>query len=326
MKTFKKAASLIAATAAAALSLTSASLTAFADTQLEYNGTSESAYSVDNDGVSYRVNLLNEWTKPKTSDMPANQNILERVDIDFTISGLKNSYNVNEKGEKTSDFMAWAAGSIGGSAFWSPTSTDNTVENPTTTITGDGSYTVSFLVPNGSASIECLILQTNINIYSNGVENPTPTNCGITCTIDAIRTADDPNASYSGDQTTANDNSSTDAATTTEAANNSSSSNNSSSNSSSSNSSSSNSSSSNKTTTTTAAASSAATTTTTATTAAADSKATTVADAAVATETASAEVAEVSATGDTTVMAIVFGAVATSALGAAALTMTKKRK
>lgn len=295
MKFFKKMAAVAAAAAVATISMATLSVSA---ADIPYNSSGTDAYSTDNDGKFFRLNIYNTWGN-KVTDINPSGSFEKAVNVTFTISGLQRSYNVDDAGNKTDDYYAYLGGTIGNYSYWGPDGDGSTVENSTVAITGDGTYTVTFNLTGGEEAADtilCLFLQTNINIYQNGVDPATAKDCGITCTVDSITTGE---ASNGGGDTTPTDGTTTAADNekksdeTTTAANdntqNNNNNNNSSNNSSNNNSSSSksNNSSSNSST---------------------------------------ANNATTSQTGDFGIAAVVLGAVATAALGAGAYTITRKKK
>ena len=70
--------------------------------------------------------------------------------------------------EKADSYSAWLVGTIGGSQVWEK------ADAQVTTITGNGSYTVDWKLDQGSDSVSCLILKTDINLYDYAPENTAP--------------------------------------------------------------------------------------------------------------------------------------------------------
>ncbi len=294
MKFFKKMAAVAAAAAVATVSMATLSVSA---ADIAYNSSGTDAYSTDNEGKFFRLNIYNTWGN-KVTDINPSGSFEKAVNVTFTISGLQRSYNVDDAGNKTDDYYAYLGGTIGNYSYWGPDGDGSNVENSTVAITGDGTYTVTFNLTGGEEAADtvlCLFLQTNINIYQNGVDPATAKDCGITCTVDSITTGEASNGG--GDNTTTPTDGTTTAPdgekksdeTTTAAANNNSNNNSNNNNNSSNNNSSSkgNSSSGNSST---------------------------------------ANNATTSQTGDFGIAAVVLGAVATAALGAGAYTITRKKK
>lgn len=207
MKMMKKTTAILAATlCASALAVSSVMSVSAADIAYESSGTS--AYSTSDDGKFFRLNIYNTWGNNVTDINPVGS-FENTVDVTFTISGLQRGYNVDDMGNKTDDYYAYLGGTIGGCSYWGPDGNGSTVENATVPITGDGTYTLSFNMSEPADTVLCLFIQTNINIYQNGVEGATADNCGITCNVDSITTG-----GSSGTSGTENDGNS-DATTTT---------------------------------------------------------------------------------------------------------------
>ncbi len=292
MKFFKKMAAVAAAAAVATISMATLSVSA---ADIPYNSSGTDAYSTDNDGKFFRLNIYNTWGN-KVTDINPSGSFEKAVNVTFTISGLQRSYNVDDAGNKTDDYYAYLGGTIGNYSYWGPDGDNSTVENSTVAITGDGTYTVTFNLTGGEEAADtilCLFLQTNINIYQNGVDPATAKDCGITCTVDSITTGE---ASNGGGDTTPTDGTTTAADNekksdeTTTAANDNTQNNNNNSNNSSNNNSSSSKSNNNSS------------------------------------NSSTANNATTSQTGDFGIAAVVLGAVATAALGAGAYTITRKKK
>ena len=283
MKFFKKMAAVAAAAAVATISMATLSVSA---ADIAYNSSGTDAYSTDNEGKFFRLNIYNTWGN-KVTDINPSGSFEKAVNVTFTISGLQRSYNVDDAGNKTDDYYAYLGGTIGNYSYWGPDGDGSNVENSTVAITGDGTYTVTFNLTGGEEAADtvlCLFLQTNINIYQNGVDPATAKDCGITCTVDSITTGGD-STPTDGTTTTAPTGDNPEQTTTTVADNNNNNNNNS--NNGSNNSSKSNSSSNNSST---------------------------------------ANNATTSQTGDFGIAAVVLGAVATAALGVGAYTITRKKK
>lgn len=202
MKLMKKImAAVVVAATVATVSMATLSVSA---ADIAYNSSGTDAYNIDDDGVSFRVNIYNTFGGNKVTDINPSGSFEKKVNVTFTISGLKRNTNVDDMGNPTDGYCAYLAGIVGAYTFWKPGDASNTTTNDTVSITGNGTYTVSFnLKDDGSDSISCLILQTNINIYQNGVNSATAGNCGITCTIDSITTGED--ATTPADNTTPTD-------------------------------------------------------------------------------------------------------------------------
>lgn len=145
------AATAVSASAFAAMTLTNANA---AVSEIAYTQ-SEGSLSTDNDGKSMRRNIYNIWTQPNVTDIDTNSTVEDNITIDFTISGLNDG----------DSFNAWIAGSVGSNAqVWTLADAgDDAVQ-----LNGNGNYSVTWNLAEGSESIECLILQTDINCYNYG--------------------------------------------------------------------------------------------------------------------------------------------------------------
>ena len=69
--------------------------------------------------------------------------------------------------EKADTYSAWLVGTIGGNQIWEK------ADAQVTSITGNGSYTVNWKLDQGSDSVSCLILKTDINLYDYAPEDVT---------------------------------------------------------------------------------------------------------------------------------------------------------
>lgn len=200
---------IFAALAAAAVSAASFATMTFgsanaAVTEIPYTQ-SEGSLSTDNDGRSVRRNIFNIWTTPKTQDIAQATEIVNNVTVNFTVEGLNDGDVAN----------AWIAGSIAGASVWTLADAgDNAIE-----INGNGDYTVSWLVPSDSSTVDCLILQTDINYFSYG-DFATLEGSGINLTINSITTGvddapvDEETDAPTEDDTTADDSTASDDDTT----------------------------------------------------------------------------------------------------------------
>ena len=69
--------------------------------------------------------------------------------------------------EKADTYSAWLVGTIGGNQIWEKADAE------VASITGNGSYTVNWKLDQGSDSVSCLILKTDINLYDYAPEDVT---------------------------------------------------------------------------------------------------------------------------------------------------------
>jgi len=194
MKNFKRIIASVSAAAIAATAMFSAVSVSAADMvekELAYSGPSEKAFALENDGVSLRMNLLNEWSAgQETADIEKTGSFQEKIAVTFTVDGLgENSANIAEDGTET-PYEAYISGMVGSNVYWGEGSSDNTVENEAVAIEGDGTYTAEFLLADPADTILCLILSTNINVYQY-TETGKPANSGITFSIDKVTTMEE---------------------------------------------------------------------------------------------------------------------------------------
>lgn len=193
MKNLKKIIASFAAAAVAATGMFSAipASAEMVETAIEYNGPTDGAMATADDGTSLRLNIYNEWIDNPIKDIATAGSFNEKIAVNFTVEGLGDATgNVDEAGEVT-PFTANLAGLVGTNVYWSEGNPDNTVEVTPVTITGDGAYTVELPLTDGSNSIGCLILESNINVYQFS-ETGSVADCGVKFSVDSITTmADD---------------------------------------------------------------------------------------------------------------------------------------
>lgn len=194
MTTLKKI--FAAATAVASVGvLTMATIPASAAVTIPYSGPSEKALCANDDGATVRLNILNEWRSDKimTVDIPKASVVNEYISVEFEITGLNGrTSNVDDAGNPTDSYVASLQGQAGGNQIWGADAT-------TTPITGDGTYTVTWTLAEASASIECLILSTNINFYQFGENIAGIEDSGIAINVLSVTTGDDPANAGSGE-------------------------------------------------------------------------------------------------------------------------------
>ena len=183
---FKKFFAAAAACAVAALS--TVAMTVSAATEIAYTGPSAGAVNVDNNGNDYRFNIYNVWGND-VKDINNNVTVEKNIAVTFTISGLgSHTTNVDDNGNPTTAYEARLMGAAGANEYWGESDpSKNSVSNPAVSIKGDGQYTAVFNMAEPTGSIECLFIQTNINIYQLDVANPaSAAECGITVKVDKI--------------------------------------------------------------------------------------------------------------------------------------------
>lgn len=152
-----------ATAAASALSLSALAAMNFsasaAVTEIPYTQ-SESSLSTDADGRSLIRNIYNTWTTIHTTDIDGPKTTIEdNVTVEFTVSGIGDASTTDDG----TQLKAWLAGSIAGNSVWK---LDEAGEYAID-INGDGTYTATWSLES-SENVDCLIVQTNINIYSFG--------------------------------------------------------------------------------------------------------------------------------------------------------------
>ncbi len=154
------AASAISVSALAAMALTSNA----AETTIAYKDNGTTANIDGLDGNSYRLNIYNIWgndVKDIDADTAA---VNDYIAVTFTVSGLgEQSANKNEDGSDADAYFAYLGGACGTNPDHHSKPTD---EEELTAINGDGQYTVKWKLAEGSESISCLYVQTNINAYN----------------------------------------------------------------------------------------------------------------------------------------------------------------
>ncbi len=184
--------------------------------EIEYTGPSEGSMSYGNDGVSLCRNILNTWTSPSISDIDGSEVTLTQIlEVTFTVSGLPtdNETTTTEEETTTTEEITtteettttevvtttldpdatvygniWVAGQAGAYQFWE-SDADGVLP---VAITGNGTYTASYVIPegDGTGSIECLILDSDINLYQFLPEDydgdDRVTDCGVTFDIESV--------------------------------------------------------------------------------------------------------------------------------------------
>ncbi len=152
--------------------------------EVAYNGPSEGAFRVGDNGSSIRYNVLNQWTSPAVTDIDTvlpgeGANEGDTLTVNFTITGLgteEEEFVIPEGSYYT--FMSVQAGA---ESLWEAT------EQNTAIFTADGTYTMSYAFVSGSASIEACIIDSNINAYDFIEEGQDPiADSPISMTIDGI--------------------------------------------------------------------------------------------------------------------------------------------
>lgn len=152
-------------------------------TEIPYTGPSAGALATENNGTDLRLNLINNWGN-SVNDIPGAFEVSDNITVTFTVSGIgTNSTNTNEDGSAGAAYYAALCGTIGTTICWGDANSN--VELNKVPITGDGQYTVSMNLADASASIECLLISSNINLYNYGTSVE---DCGVVFTLNSITT------------------------------------------------------------------------------------------------------------------------------------------
>ncbi|MCM1529667.1 MAG: hypothetical protein NC093_06675 [Alistipes sp.] len=179
------ASAVVAASAAMAVSVSAA------EVDIPYSGPSEGAYK--NESNEARVNIFNVWTTPQISDIDGDHTAVnEYIDVTFTISGLGDQVtNLDDMGNATDSYIAYLCGQVGTDGGRHGLSAIEAAGDTPVDITGDGQYTARYHLAEGSESISCLYIQTNINLWNRaGFDGNDPASTGINITVDSIKTDD----------------------------------------------------------------------------------------------------------------------------------------
>lgn len=172
------ASAVVAASAAMAVSVSAAERT------VEYTQSADSK-STDNNGVLLRANIYNIWTPKAVEDMKNTGGFNDQIVVNFTISGIgEDSVKVNDD-ETTEPLYAYLGGQIGGNP--QRHEYDAIPADEIVAINGDGDYTAVYKLGEGSETVECLYIQTNINVFAYG-DDLDSTSANIT--INSITTDD----------------------------------------------------------------------------------------------------------------------------------------
>ncbi len=170
---------MIAAISAMAVSAACvAAMPAFAaDKTIAYTA-SEGSLGVGDNGTSLRRNIYNVWGNSVT-DIDGATAVNDHVTVNFNVSGIGSDSADPESGDA---YYVFLGGSIAGvSAHQSDYDNGSVPQGQFVNITGDGSYSVTWSDTN-SENIDCLYLQSNINIYAYGEDKDAGTKA--TCVID----------------------------------------------------------------------------------------------------------------------------------------------
>ncbi|MBR1592131.1 MAG: dockerin type I repeat-containing protein [Ruminococcus sp.] len=154
---------------------------------------SEHSLSTNNDGVSLRRNIYNIWGSLDynnfVEDIEYDNVIIDHIAVDFTVSGIGSDSELVKDDGTVEPFCAWLCGSVGTNSLWKLEEAGDGAAR----ITGDGDYTVVWNIDDASESVECLILQTNINYFAYLPEDTPndekiPQNGSAQITVNSIRT------------------------------------------------------------------------------------------------------------------------------------------
>ncbi|MBQ7012528.1 MAG: NPXTG-anchored protein [Oscillospiraceae bacterium] len=150
-------------------------------TEIPYAGPSAGAMATENNGTDLRLNIFNEWGN-NVLDIDRNTTFENNVTVTFTVSGIgTNSANTNEDGSAGAPYIAWLSGAIGTNECWDSASPSYAPVS----ITGDGQYSITWNLAEGSDSVSCLIISSNINLYNYGTSVD---DCGVVFTLNSITT------------------------------------------------------------------------------------------------------------------------------------------
>ena len=145
---------------------------------------SEGSLGVGDNGVSLRRNIYNVWGNEVT-DIDGATMVNGYVTVQFEVSGIgTDSELVNEDDGSTTPYYVFLGGSIAGVSYHQSEFNKGKVPgSQCVAITGDGTYTVTW-EETYSENIDCLYLQSNINIYAYGedVQDVTGTTANIKVT------------------------------------------------------------------------------------------------------------------------------------------------
>lgn len=175
----------------AALAISAVSVAALpasaAEKAIAYTDGGTASMGTDNDGVSLRKNIYNQWGN-NVADIASANPVNGYISVEFTVSGLGDrSTNLDDSGNATDAYFVYLAGSVGSNQSWNKAEDSAPCEH--VAINGDGTYTVKWTLNEGSDTIDCLILQSNINLYN--FEGATAENFGnVNFTINSIKTDD----------------------------------------------------------------------------------------------------------------------------------------
>lgn len=183
--------SIISVCSAAAIGASCLGISASAATEIPYLGPTDGALCANDDGSTVRMNIYNEWIATPIKDLDPAVNVIDYIEVTFTISGLGDRYcNLNEDGTEADAYTMSLVGSIGSNGFWGNEASD-TVAPGTVEIKGDGTYTVRTDLAESADKILCLILSSNINFYQLGENVTGIADSGVNVTVDSISTGEE---------------------------------------------------------------------------------------------------------------------------------------
>jgi len=212
----KKILAAVAASAVTASAFAAMSISTYAAEKTIAYKESAGSLNVGNDGVSVRRNIYNVWGNTVT-DIDNNTAVTDHITVNFTVSGIgTDSLKTNEDGS-TEQLIAWICGDAGTNDCWKDGDNGYAPVN----INGDGDYTATWTLSEASGSIECLILQSNINFYAYFTDDYTGDKTvdasGVKLTINSISTGEeeeDPAKTTTADGGDTDERSTTEAVTT----------------------------------------------------------------------------------------------------------------
>jgi hypothetical protein len=130
--------------------------------------------SLTRSGKYLRLLLRNVWNAD-CEDVPQDVHCSEAIAVTFAISGLP----------EQADYTISLMGAVGSMTFWG-NETDS-VTAGSVNVTGDGTYTVQTILSDDADTIQCLVLDTDIDLYDFS-EGGTVADSGIAITVQRLTT------------------------------------------------------------------------------------------------------------------------------------------
>jgi len=161
----KKIAAVTAAFSLCAVSFASLAASA-AEKMIDYTANSELA--LGDEGNVLRRNIYNVWGN-SVEDIDAETPVSGYIKINFTISGIGSDTSRKDAEKLTkydangsADYIAFIGGAAGGNTARHSITGASDGTDEYISITGDGTYDVTWTLTEPSSNIQCLYLQTNI--------------------------------------------------------------------------------------------------------------------------------------------------------------------